>query len=77
MHDLVACIQLPPLPNPMDLTQLLPMPSIYHYPLRSWTFSGTRFVDDNGSCAIWDQIHPALQQSLIVAFILFDWPSED
>jgi hypothetical protein len=40
-------------------------------------FQNASFVDDNGICAIASKIVRALQQSLISAFIVFGWPSDD
>jgi hypothetical protein len=40
-------------------------------------FINASFVDDNGICAIPERIIPALQQSLLSAFVLFGWPIKD
>ena len=40
-------------------------------------FNNDSFVDSNGVLAYHDHIVPALQQSLLSAFVLFGWPSSN
>jgi hypothetical protein len=78
MHQMVSSMTLPLPPAMAALTpataDALNMPMSLEEQENFWNSS---FVDDNGICAISDRILPALQQSLLSAFLLFGWPHED
>ena len=78
LHSLTANIRLPELPDPQDLTPAIP--DAKNMPLSVFeqeNYNNDSFVDDNGVCAIQERIIPALQQSLLSAFVLFGWPTND
>jgi hypothetical protein len=78
LHLLTQNVKLPELTNPQDLTPA--MPDAQNLPLsliKQENFNNYSFVDDNGICAILAPIIPALQQSLLLAFVLFGRPSND
>jgi hypothetical protein len=78
LPDLAKNIALPPIPTTLDLT--LAQADAKNLPLsldEQKSFHNDSFVDDNGLCAIRDNIITALQQSLLAAFVLFGWPWND
>jgi hypothetical protein len=78
LHPMVADIILPMPPAPGELTPAiadsLNMPLSIEEQANFWNSS---FVDDNGVCAYAPDIKPALQQSLVSAFLVFGWPGDD
>jgi hypothetical protein len=78
LQDLAKHVTLPEPPDPVDLTPAiadarnLPLSS-----LEQQNFNNNSFVDDNGVSATQGNIIPALQQSLLAAFLLFGWPDDD
>jgi hypothetical protein len=78
IHSLVQNITLS---EPPDSTDLIPaIPDARNLPMsiiEEQTFNNDSFVDNNGVSAYHDKIVPALQQSLLSAFLLFGWPSDD
>jgi hypothetical protein len=78
IHSLVKDISLPEPPDPEELTQAIA--DAKNLPLsesEQQNFNNDSFVDDNGVSATSDRIVPALQQSLLSAFVLFGWPAND
>jgi hypothetical protein len=78
LYPLVNDITLPEPPAPTDLTPAIAdakNPPLS--PLEQENFNNDSFVDDNGVSAYRDRIVPALQQSLLSAFTLFGWPTND
>jgi hypothetical protein len=78
VHPLAADITLPVPPDPRDLVPAVP--DAWNRPLSNTdeqSFNNDSFVDDNGVSAYHDNIIPALQQSILSAFLLFGWPSDD
>jgi hypothetical protein len=76
--DLVKDIVLPEPPAPADLTPAIADP--LNPPMtehEKQNFNNDSFVDDNGVSAVASNIVPALQQSLLAAFVLFGWPTTD
>jgi hypothetical protein len=78
LQTLASEITLPEPPAPTDL-----VPAILDAENQPFTvgergiYRNATFVDDNGICAIRDRMIPALHQSLVSAYILFGWPTED
>jgi hypothetical protein len=78
LQALTANITLPEPPSPQDITPAIPDGKNLPLSLiEQENFNNDSFVDDNGVCAIQDRIIPALQQSLLSAFVLFGWPNQD
>jgi hypothetical protein len=78
LHPLAATIQLPTEPDPASLAPAIA--DAMNPPLSDAEqrhYNNDSFVDDNGISAPRHRIVQALQQSLVAAFILFGWPSED
>jgi hypothetical protein len=78
LYALTANITLPEPPGPQDLMPAIP--DAHNRPLSSIkqeNFNNDSFVDDNAVCAIHERIILALQQSLLSAFVLFGWPTND
>jgi hypothetical protein len=78
LHALTQNLTLPEPPHSNDLTSA--MTDALNLPLslrEQENFNNDSFVDDNGTCATSAPIIPALQQSLLSAFVLFGWPSQD
>jgi hypothetical protein len=78
LQDLAAQVKLPQPPSPTDLVPALAdakNPPLS--PREQNQFHNDSFVDDNGVTALRHNIVPALQQSLLAAFILFGWPDND
>jgi hypothetical protein len=69
------------LPDPPEQNDLTPAIADAKNPPLSMSdqenFNNDSFVDDNGVSAYRDRIVPALQQSLLSAFTLFGWPTND
>ncbi len=78
LENLATEILLPP---PPELSELYPaVADACHGPLtldEQASFHNASLADDNGIVATRDRIVDALHQSLVAAFILFGWPSED
>ncbi len=78
LEALAAKIELPTPPKKEDLVPAIADAIHQPYsPAEQATYINATFVDDNGICAIQDRIVSALHQSLVSAFILFGWPSQD
>jgi hypothetical protein len=78
LHPQAKDIQIPPPPDPCDLTPAIEDKMNPRMTLQEQeNFHNASFVDDNGICALRDRIVAALQQSLVAAFILFGWPWQD
>jgi hypothetical protein len=78
LQPLAEHIELPAEPDPAILVPALA--DALNHPLSSveqHQFNNDSFVDDNGISAIRERIVPALQQSLLSAFLLFGWPCDD
>jgi hypothetical protein len=78
LQELTKAIKLLPPPSQAELMPALADPM--NPPLsqdEQNTFNNDSFVDNNGSCAIWSNIIPAIQQSMLAAFVLFGWPDSD
>jgi hypothetical protein len=78
LQDLATSITLPESPGPGALTPAIAdakNPPLS--PEEQQNFNNDSFVDDNGVTALRHNIIPALQQSLLAAFILFGWPTDD
>jgi hypothetical protein len=77
-HPQAQAIQLPPPPDQGELTAAIA--DVKNPPLtvqEQQNFQNASFVDDNGICAVRNQIVAALHQSLVAAFIVFGWPWQD
>jgi hypothetical protein len=78
LEALATTIELPALPRKADLVPAIADDIHQPYTKQEQTlYINATFVDDNGICAIRDQIVSALHQSLVSAFILFGWPEQD
>jgi hypothetical protein len=78
IEKLAQTIILPPPPEAGDLTPAVA--DAKNPPLslnEQASYHNASFVDDNGVCATSEKIVDALHQSLVAAFILFGWPSQD
>jgi hypothetical protein len=77
-EQLAKTIILPPPPQVGDLTPAVAdAKNPVLTPEEQANYHNASFVDDNGICATRERIVDALHQSLVAAFILFGWPSQD
>ena len=78
LERMATDIKLPPPPKAKELYPAVG--DAHHGPLtlnETASFHNASFMDDNGICATRERIVEALHQSLVAAFILFGWPSDD
>jgi hypothetical protein len=78
LQDLTKDIQLPLPPLPEELTPAIA--DTLNLPLLAQeqeNVNNNSFVDDNGICVVASRIIQAIQQSLLLVFLLFGWPDSD
>ena len=78
LHLLACEIELPLEPNPTILVPAIADAlNLPLSPMEQQNYYNDSFVDDNGISAPRHCIKQAQQQSVVAAFILFGWPSQD